>query len=85
METTMQIRNYLEEKYLSTHKGIQLTDNTLLLEEKVIDSVGVLELLLFVEETFRIEVPEEDISPDHFGTISKLALYIDSKKKQPVS
>ena len=85
MEITTQIRNYLEEKYLSTRKGIQLNDNTLLLEEKVIDSVGVLELLLFVEETFRIEVPEEDISPEHFGTIRKLALYIDSKKRQPVS
>lgn len=81
METAMQIRNYLEEKYLSTRKGIHLNDDTMLLEEKVIDSVGVLELLFFVEETFEIEVPEEDISPDHFGTISRLALYIDRKQK----
>jgi acyl carrier protein len=81
METAMQIRNYLEEKYLSTRKGIHLNDDTMLLEEKVIDSVGVLELLLFVEETFGIEVPEEDISPDHFGTISRLALYIARKQK----
>ena len=85
METTMQIRNYLEEKYSSTRKGIRLNENTLLLEEKVIDSVGMLELLFFVEETFRIEVPEEDITPDHFGTISKLAVYIDNKQRQPVS
>ena len=85
METAMQIRNYLEAKYSSTRKGIRLNDNTLLLEEKIIDSVGVLELLFFVEETFGIEVPEEDISPDNFGTICKLALYIDSKQKQPVS
>jgi acyl carrier protein len=85
METTMQIRNYLEEKYSITRRGIRLNDNTMLLEEKIIDSVGVLELLFFVEETFRIEVPEEDISPDHFGTINRLALYIDSKQKQPVS
>lgn len=80
METATQIRNYLEEKYSSTRKGIHLNDNTLLLEEKVIDSVGVLELLFFVEESFGIEVPEEDISSDHFGTISRLALYIDSKQ-----
>ena len=85
METTMQIRNYLEEKYSSTRKGIRLNENTLLLEEKVIDSVGMLELLFFVEETFKIEVPEEDITPDHFGTISKLTVYIDNKQRQPVS
>jgi acyl carrier protein len=81
METAMQIRNYLEKKYSSGRKGIHLNDDTMLLEEKVIDSVGVLELLFFVEETFGIEVPEEDISPDHFGTISRLALYIDRKQK----
>jgi acyl carrier protein len=85
METAMQIRNYLEKKYSSGRKGIHLNDDTMLLEEKVIDSIGVLELLFFVEETFMIEVPEEDISPDHFGTISRLALYIDRKQKQPVS
>ena len=52
--------------------------NTLLLEEKVINSLGMLELISFVEETFSIEVPDEDIIPEHFGTIEKLTRYVES-------
>ena len=85
METKLLILNYLEKGFSSTRKGIRLNDNTLLLEEKVIDSVGILELLSFVEETFNIEVPEEDITPNYFGTINKLALYIENKQRQSVS
>lgn len=85
METATQIRQYLEEKYSPSRKGIHLSDITLLLEEKVIDSVGMLDLVFFVEETFKIEVPEDDITPDHFGTIGRLASYIDRQRMQPVS
>jgi acyl carrier protein len=84
MEIESQLRNYLEEHYSLARKGKRLKDDTLLLEEKIVDSVGMLELMLFIEETFGIEVPEEDISPDNFGTINRLVVYIDSKKRLSV-
>jgi acyl carrier protein len=80
METATQILNYLVYRYSPTLKGIRINVNTLLLEEKVIDSVGMLELILFVEENLGIEIPDDDITPDNFGTITKLALYIDRKR-----
>lgn len=79
MNVTDQIRHYLEARLPSDHKGTQLTDNTLLLEQKIIDSIGMLEMIFFIQETFGIEVPDEDISPDHFDTINKLAAYIESR------
>jgi acyl carrier protein len=78
MDIKTEITKYLGECHLPKSKGIQLTENTLLLEEKVLDSLGMLELISFVEETFRMEVPDEDIIPDHFGTIEQLALYVES-------
>jgi acyl carrier protein len=36
----------------------------------------MLEMIFFIQETFGIEVPDEDISPDHFDTINKLAAYM---------
>jgi acyl carrier protein len=77
MDTTTQLLNYLDKRYAATNKGKKLNDKTLLLEEKVIDSVGMLELVAFVEKSFDIEVPDEDITPDHFGTIGQLANYIE--------
>ena len=80
METAMQIHRYLDGRYSPASKGIRLTGDTLLLDQKILDSVGMLDLLLFVEKTFDIEVPEEDISPDNFDTINKLAAYVDRNR-----
>ncbi len=79
MKVSDQIRHYLEERLPSDHKGTLLTDNTLLLEQKIIDSIGMLEMVFFIQETFGIEIPDEDISPDHFDTINNLAAYIESR------
>ncbi len=76
MDYIEKIQQYLEAKFSLKKRGIQLTENSLLLEEKIIDSMGIMELLLFVEDTFNIEVPEDDISPENFGTIKKLANYV---------
>jgi acyl carrier protein len=78
MDIKTEITQYLEECHLPKSKGIQLNEDTLLLEEKILDSLGMLELISFVEETFSIEIPDEDIIPDHFGTIEKLARYVES-------
>lgn len=82
MDTASRIQYYLEEHYALSRKGIQLRHNTLLLEKKIIDSVGMLELIGFVEKTFSITVPDEDISPEHFGTVEKITAYIARRQSQ---
>jgi acyl carrier protein len=77
MDTAARIYNYLDERFSPASKRVRLTGDTLLLYERVLDSVGMLELVCFVEETFGIQVPEEDIVPDNFDTINKLAAYVD--------
>jgi acyl carrier protein len=82
VETATKIRQYLEQRYSLHAKGIHLDENMLLLESRIIDSIGMLELMLFLEETFGITIPEEEISPDHFGTIRKIEVYLDQKCRQ---
>jgi acyl carrier protein len=79
MDFEKEITHYIETHHQADKKGIHLTKNTQLLEQKVIDSLGMLELIAFIEETYRIEIPDEDIIPDHFGTIEKLARYIEGR------
>jgi acyl carrier protein len=50
-----------------------------LLQRGVIDSTGVLELLAFLEENFRITVNDNEVIPANFETVSGLANYIQSK------
>ena len=52
---------------------------TLLLEEKVIDSMGVIELVAFLEGAYGIEFTDDDLTVDNFKTIGSISELIFSK------
>ena len=79
MDIKKQIRQYLAENFLFSSNGFNLGDDASLLEEGIIDSTGVLELVMFVEETFDVEVADEEIIPDNFDSVNNLAAYIELK------
>jgi acyl carrier protein len=72
------IRHFIVENYLFG-TGV-FDDNTSLLEEGIIDSTGVLGLVMFVEESFGVAVADEDVVPENFDTVSGLAAYVESKR-----
>lgn len=47
-----------------------------LLETGVLDSISIVRLVAFVEQTFDIEVLDEDLAPQNFQTIAKIAAYV---------
>lgn len=74
-----QIREYISQNLLFTDDGFDLSDDASFLEEGVIDSVGVMDLVMFVEERFGINVPDQDITPDNFDSVAKLSNYIRAR------
>jgi D-alanine--poly(phosphoribitol) ligase subunit 2 len=46
----------------------------------LLDSASILELILWVESEFDMEIEQEDLSMDNFGTIRKMAEYIEARK-----
>jgi len=53
---------------------------TSLLGEVIVDSTGVLELVMFVEDTFGIAVADEEVVPENFDSIAALAAYVERKR-----
>jgi len=51
-------------------------DATSFLDEGIIDSTGVLELVTFIETNYEIQVADEDLVPENFDSVSNLAAYI---------
>jgi acyl carrier protein len=45
----------------------------------VLDSMGVLEMVLFVEESLGVAVADEEVLPEHFDTVNALAAFVESK------
>ena len=58
-----------------------LADDTSFLEEGIIDSTGMLELISFLEENFSIELDDEELIPENLDSINNLLNFLDRKLK----
>lgn len=77
--TKESIRNFIIDNFLFGDGG-DLKDSTSFLEEGIIDSTGVLELVSFLEETFSISIDDEELVPENLDTIDNVTSFVDSKK-----
>ncbi len=73
------IQNFILENLLFTDDSGQLAVDASFLEEGIVDSTGVLELVMFVEETFNVTVEDEEIVPENFDSVQRLARYVQLK------
>lgn len=74
------IRTYIAEKILFNKNGYPHTDEASFLDEGIVDSTSILELVMFIEENFSISVDDAEITPDNFDSVKKLANYVRGKK-----
>jgi acyl carrier protein len=49
-----------------------------LLESGVIDSLGVLELVAFLQQEFGIAISDDDLTPENFKSIECMAQFVES-------
>lgn len=78
-EIKTQLRDYIAQNLLFSENGFPHDDEASFLEEGIVDSMGVMELVAFTEETFRIAIQDHEITPDNFDSINQLAGYISTK------
>ena len=79
MEIESKIKKFLAENVLFTGETFGYGDDDSFLEVGIIDSVGVMELLEFVQEEFKVTVDPEELTPDNFDSVNKLAAFIRTK------
>ena len=73
-----QIRSFLVSNfYVSDVKA--LVDDTSLLDQGIVDSTGVLEIIGFIEETFGIIVEDSELLPENLDSIQGIEQYIIRK------
>ncbi len=84
MTKEQQIRGYIVENFLLGEDD-GFADSDSLLESGVVDSTGVLELVVFLETNFKIEVQDEDLVPENLDTICDLASFVERKLNGPAA
>ncbi len=77
------IRDYITGFILAEDAGVEVAFDTPLLSSGLLDSVGVEELLRFLEEEFGIEFEDEELNAEAFETIDVIAELMASKQGSP--
>ena len=73
------VEKYIAENLLFSGNGFPYGSDVSFLDEGIVDSTGVLELVAFVEETFHVTIDDQEITPDNFDSVNRLANFIQQK------
>lgn len=74
-------RAFVFENYLYARPDYPLGPNDSLLSNGVIDSMGVIEMVDFIRDQFGVDVRDEDITEENFGTLTSIAAYVQSAQR----
>ena len=74
-----QVRNMILTNFLRGADAASLKDDVSLERSHVVDSVKMLELILFVEETFGFSVDNDEAVPENFDTVDNIVGYVVRK------
>jgi len=73
-----QVRSFILENFLYV-TGKQVADTTSLMDEQIVDSTGLLELIMFLEETYGIKIEDEELTPQNLDTIENIERFVTAK------
>lgn len=79
MAVVEQIRSFIFENFLFDADDDSLKNDDSFLEQGIIDSTGVLELVDWLEETFGMQVDDEELVPENLDSVNFLAAFIAKK------
>ncbi|MFC5384827.1 acyl carrier protein [Aquamicrobium segne] len=75
------VRNFIAETFLFGDAASVPADDASLIDNGIIDSTAVLELVGFIEEQFKITVGDADIVPANLDSIASISAFVQSKVK----
>ena len=74
-----EIRQFIIDNFLFGEPESQLSNDDSLLDQGIIDSMGVLELVTFLEDKYEIEIPDDELVPANLDSINRLVQFVQRK------
>ncbi|HEY1374578.1 MAG TPA: acyl carrier protein [Candidatus Binatia bacterium] len=75
------LRQFITDNFLFGLQGQAFSDDDSLLEKRIIDSTGVLELIAFLDAAFGVKVQDDELRPENLDSINRLVRFIEKKSK----
>jgi acyl carrier protein len=77
-DTMAAIRDFVMEEFVPDD-DIDIDETTNLLEEEVVDSLGIFTLVAFIESKFSVSVDAAEVNLQNFETLTSITKLVDSK------
>ena len=79
-EIVNKLEDFLRQEF--PNQGVELTEHTDLLGEWFVDSLGIIETVLYLEKTFGVDIKRADINGDNFMNLASLSDFVASRIEQ---
>ncbi len=73
------VRGFLAENFILDDGGASLDANESLTQSGVLDSMGVLELIMFIEQQYGVTIPDEDTLPENLDSVNRIVNYVSGR------
>jgi len=72
------LRRFIKENYLLS-RDFSFTDDDSFLEQSIIDSIGILQLVTFLQDTYGITVRDDELLPENLDSVNAVTAYLCRK------
>jgi acyl carrier protein len=79
------IRDYISRELVRDPAMLPLENSTQLLDSGVLDSLGLLRLVVFIQDQFGIVIDDLDVVPEHFASVDAISAYIRERTTVPAA
>lgn len=80
MNVSQAIEEFIIRDIMVADEGVTLSRDESLIESGIIDSLGILRLVAFIEENFSVVLDDIDVVPENFETINAMDSLVQSKR-----
>jgi acyl carrier protein len=81
MNIQNQIKQFIIEEIMFGGRNTQLGEHDPLISSGILDSLGLLRLIAFIEENLGIEVNDGEVAPDNFETLAVMSSFLNNKRE----
>ena len=80
MSIKQQVRQFILANYLFTDDESKLSDSQSLLQSGAMDSTGILELIMFLEENLHLKVADAEMIPANLDSVDNVVGFVARKQ-----
>ena len=80
MDTKGMIRQYIVTELIKDKKQANLKDSDSLIESGIVDSLGIMKLIGFLEDKINIQVSDDELVPENFSSVDSIAALVLGKQ-----